>query len=239
MNMISLRDQNHLFQSIPEFEWQRLLPSLEPIDLPLGMTLCEPGMKMSHVYFPSTAITSLIHEFENGSSAEFASVGNEGLLGFSIFMGGGTTPSTAIVKSSGFGYRMKSELLLKEFEQRAPIMRLLLRFTQALITQVSQTGVCNRHHLVEQQFCRFLLESLDRLPNNEITMTHELIARLLGVRREGITEAALKMQANGLIKYSRGHITVLDRHGIESCSCECYKVVKSEYNRLLSIKMAA
>lgn len=239
MQKNSLKDLNHLFKSIPDSEWQILMPHLELVDLPLGMILCRPGIKMSHVYFPSTAIVSIVHELENGSSPEVATVGREGLLGFSIFMGGGATSSTAIVKSAGAGYRIKSEILLKEFEQCAPLMHLLLRFTQALITQMTQIGVCNRHHLLEQQLCRFLLENLDRLPSNEIAMTQELIARYIGVRREGITEAALKMQANGLIKYARGHITILNRDGIESRACECYKVVKSEYSRLLPEKIAA
>lgn len=239
MQKNNLKDQNNLFRSIPETEWQALQDHLEPVDLSLGMVLCRPGVKMSHIYFPSTAIVSLVHELENGTSPEVATVGNEGLLGFSVFMGGGITTSTAIVKSAGTGYRIKSAILLKEFEQCAPLMHLLLRFTQALIIQMTQTGVCNRHHLLEQQLCRFLLENLDRLPSNEIVMTQELIARSIGVRREGITEAALKMQANGLIKYSRGHITILNREGIESKACECYKVVKSEYSRLLPAKIAA
>lgn len=237
--MKSPKEQNQLFKSIPDSEWQILSPHVEPIDLPLGMILCRPGMKMNHVYFPTTAIVSIAHELENGAAPEVATVGSEGLLGFSIFMGGGTTTSTAIVKSAGIGYRIKSAILLKEFEQCPPLMHLLLRFTQALITQMTQTGVCNRHHLLEQQLCRFLLENLDRLPTNEIIMTQELIARSLGVRREGVTEAALRLQANGLIKYARGHITILNRHGIESRACECYKVVKSEYGRLLPLKIAA
>lgn len=236
--MSILKDQNHLFKSIPEIEWQRLLPHIELVELPLGMVLCKPGMKMSHVYFPSTAIVSLIHELENGASSEVATIGHEGLLGFSIFMGGGTTSSTTIVKSAGAGYRIKSELLLKEFEMCAPLMHLLLRFTQALISQISWASACNRHHLLEQKLCRFLLENLDRLPSNEMLMTQELIGRLLGVRREGVTEAALKMQADGLIKYARGHITILNRSGIESRSCECYKSVKTEYARLLPAGMA-
>jgi len=206
--------------------------------MPLGMSMIEPGMKLSFAYFPSTAIVSILHELENGSSAEVAAVGNEGLVGISIFMGGGTTRSSCIVKSAGYGYRIKAKVLLEEFNYSVELMHLFLRFTQALITQITQTAVCNRHHLLEQQLCRLLLINLDRLPDNQLFMTQELIARLLGVRREGITEAALKIQSAGFIKYSRGHVTILDRLGLESRACECYQVVKKEYQRLLPERIA-
>lgn len=188
---------------------------------------------MSHVYFPTTAIVSLLYELENGSSAEIAVVGFEGIVGISTFMGGESTSSRAVVQSAGHGYRMKTNLLLNAFEKSKPIEHLLLRYTQALITQMSQTAVCNRHHTLDQQFCRWLLLSLDRLKTNHLVMTQELIANMLGVRREGVTEAALKVQKAGLISYSRGHITIIDRTGLEKRTCECYKVVKEEYDRLL------
>ena len=238
MEAKSLKDLNHLFHSIPTIEWERLLPHIESIKLPLGKVLYEPGMKMSHVYFPSTAIVSLLYALENGSSAEIAIVGNEGVVGISIFMGGESTSSRAVVQSAGEGYRIKSSILLEEFNRAGPVMHLLLRYTQALITQMTQTAVCNRHHTLDQQFCRWLLLSLDRLPTNELLMTQELIANMLGVRREGVTEAALKVQKAGLIKYARGHISVLNRLGLEKRTCECYQVVKSEYDRLLPEKMA-
>ena len=236
--MKPIKDQNHLFHSIPNLEWTRLLPHLEAVDLELGQILCEPNMKMSHVYFPVTAIASILHELENGASAEIAVVGNEGLIGVSIFMGGLTTSTTATVKSAGMGYRIKSNILLQEFNQSRPLMHLFLRFTQALITQITQMAVCNRHHVLEKQLCRLLLSNLDRLHTNQLVMTQEIIATLLGVRREGVTEAALHIQKDGLIKYARGHITILDRLGLESRACECYKVVKAEYFRLLPETMA-
>lgn len=238
METKSPKDLNHLFQSIPADEWERLLSHIERAELPLGKVLYEPGMKMSHVYFPSTAIVSLLYALENGSSAEIAIVGNEGVVGISIFMGGESTSSRAVVQSAGEGYRIKSSILLEEFNRAGPVMHLLLRYTQALITQMTQTAVCNRHHTLDQQFCRWLLLSLDRLPTNELLMTQELIANMLGVRREGVTEAALKVQKAGLIKYARGHISVLNRLGLEKRTCECYQVVKSEYDRLLPEKMA-
>ncbi|WP_108647740.1 Crp/Fnr family transcriptional regulator [Polynucleobacter rarus] len=234
----SIKVQNHLFNCIPNHEWDRLLPNVEKVEMPLGMSMIEPGMKLSFAYFPSTAIVSILHELENGSSAEVAAVGNEGLVGISIFMGGGTTRSSCIVKSAGYGYRIKAKVLLEEFNYSVELMHLFLRFTQALITQITQTAVCNRHHLLEQQLCRLLLINLDRLPDNQLFMTQELIARLLGVRREGITEAALKIQSAGFIKYSRGHVTILDRLGLESRACECYQVVKKEYQRLLPERIA-
>ena len=202
--------------------------------MPLGEALYESGARLQHVYFPTTSIVSLLYVMEDGASAEIAVVGNEGILGISLFMGGETTPSRAVVQSAGHGYRLKAQLLKQEFNRAGPVLRLLLRYTQALITQMAQTAVCNRHHSVEQQLCRWLLLSLDRLSANELTMTQELIANMLGVRREGVTEAAGKLQRAGLIRYSRGRITVLDRPRLEQEACECYAVVKKEYDRLLS-----
>jgi CRP-like cAMP-binding protein len=233
-----LKDRNYLFHSIPPAEWEKLLPHIEAVGLPLGKVLYEPGSKMSHVYFPSSAIVSLLYALEDGSSAEIAVVGNEGVVGIAIFMGGESTSSRAVVQSAGKGYRIKSSIILEEFNRSGPLMHLLLRYTQALITQMSQTAVCNRHHTLDQQFCRWLLLSLDRLTSNELVMTQELIANMLGVRREGVTEAALKVQKAGLIKYTRGHISILDRLGLEKRTCECYKVVKHEYARLLPEKIA-
>ena len=199
----------------------------------LGDVLYEPGIKLRYVYFPITSIVSLLYVMEDGASAEIAIVGNEGILGISLFMGGDTTPSRAVVQSAGHGFRLKAEFLKNEFDRFGTAMHLLLRYTQALITQMAQTAVCNRHHSVDQQLCRWLLLSLDRLASNELSMTQELIANMLGVRREGVTEAAGKLQAAGLIRYSRGKISVLDRPGIEARSCECYEVVKKEFDRLL------
>jgi CRP-like cAMP-binding protein len=193
----------------------------------------EAGITLSHVYFPTTAIVSLLYVMENGASGEIAVVGNEGIVGVSLFMGGGSTPSRGVVQSAGKGYRLKAQLLKDEFHKSGAVLHLLLRYTQALITQMSQTAVCNRHHSLDQQLCRWLLLSLDRLQGNELVMTQELIANMLGVRREGVTEGALKLQQAGLIRYARGHITVLDRQGLEMRSCECYAVVKKEYDRLL------
>lgn len=206
--------------------------------MPLGMVLSESGKVLSHVYFPIDCIVSLLYVLENGSSAEIAVVGNEGLVGISLFMGGGSTPSRAVVQSGGKGFRLSSKLLIEDFG-RAPILHLLLRYTQALITQMSQTAVCNRHHTLDQQLCRWLLLSMDRLHGSELVMTQELIANMLGVRREGVTAAALSLQAAGLIRYARGRITVLDRTAIEKRSCECYAVVKTEYDRLLPNEMAS
>ncbi len=202
--------------------------------MPLGEALCESGERLRHVYFPTTSIVSLLYVMEDGASAEIAVIGNEGILGISLFMGGETTPSRAVVQSAGHGYRLKAQLLKQEFNRAGPVLRLLLRYTQALITQMAQTAVCNRHHSVEQQLCRWLLLSLDRLSTNELTMTQELIANMLGVRREGVAEAAGKLQRAGLIRYSRGRITVLDRPRLEQATCECYAVVKKEFDRLLS-----
>ncbi len=223
---------NHLIASLPEPEWQRWQPNLESVDLPLGGVLYESGATMSHVYFPTTAIVSLLYVMEDGASAEIAVVGNEGIVGVSLFMGGESTSSRAAVQSAGHGFRMPARVLKEEFK-RAPVLHLLLRYTQALITQMAQTAVCNRHHSIDQQLCRWLFLSLDRLQGKELVMTQELIANMLGVRREGVTEGALKLQKAGLIHYARGHITVLDRPGLEARSCECYAVVKKEYDRLL------
>src|SRR6476619_2609483 len=225
--------QNHLLAALPAGDYERLVPHLELIPLKLGEVLYEPGVQLRYVYFPTTSIVSLLYVMEDGASAEIAIVGNEGILGISLFMGGETTPSRAVVQSAGYGYRLKAQLLKSEFGRFGPTMHLLLRYTQALITQMAQTAVCNRHHSVDQQLCRWLLLSLDRLPSNELSMTQELIANMLGVRREGVTEAARKLQDASLIRYRRGKITVLDRPGLEARSCACYKVVKTEFDRLL------
>jgi CRP-like cAMP-binding protein len=225
--------QNHLLAALPAGDYERLVPHLELIPLKLGEVLYEPGVQLRYVYFPTTSIVSLLYVMEDGASAEIAIVGNEGILGISLFMGGETTPSRAVVQSAGYGYRLKAQLLKDEFQRFGPMLHLLLRYTQALITQMAQTAVCNRHHSVDQQLCRWLLLSLDRLASNELSMTQELIANMLGVRREGVTEAAGKLQEAGLISYRRGRITVLDRPGLEARSCECYQVVKKELDRLL------
>ena len=224
---------NQLLAALPEAEWRRWLPLLEPVHLPLGQVLYESGGVMSHVYFPTNAIVSLLYVLENGASAEIAVVGHEGMVGISLFMGGGSTPSRAVVQSAGQGFRLRATVIRDEFARSSPVLHLLLRYTQALITQMTQTAVCNRHHSLDQQLCRRLLLSLDRLPGDELVMTQELIANMLGVRREGVTEAALSLQKAGLIRYARGHITVLNRQGLEQRSCECYAVVKTEYDRLL------
>lgn len=230
--------QNHLLSALPPEQWQRWKPDLERVDLALGQVVYESGCSMNYVYFPTTAIVSLLYVMENGASAEIAVVGNEGIVGVSLFLGGGSTPSRGVVQSAGQGFRLKASAMQAEFERGGPVMHLLLRYTQALITQMAQTAVCNRHHLLDQQLCRWLLLSLDRLHSKELVMTQELISNMLGVRREGVTEAALKLQDAGLIKYTRGRISVLDRSGLESRSCECYGVVKKEYDRLLPEKLA-
>ena len=229
---------NQLLAALPKAEWRRWKPQLEEVDLSLGQVLYESGAVLDHVYFPITAIVSLLYVMENGASAEIAVAGNEGIVGISLFMGGESTPSRAVVQSAGKGLRMKAAVLKEEFKQ-APVLHLLLRYTQALITQMAQTAVCNRHHSLDQQLCRWLLLSLDRLQGNELVMTQELIANMLGVRREGVTEGALKLQKAGLIRYARGRITMLDRAGIEARSCECYAVVKKEYDRLLPDTVAS
>jgi CRP-like cAMP-binding protein len=229
---------NQLLAALPDAEWKRWLPHLEPIELPLGKVLYESGSTLRHVVFPTTAIVSLLYVMESGASAEIAVVGREGIVGISLFMGGETTPSRAVVQSAGRAFRLKAEAMKEEFNRGGPVLHLLLRYTQALITQMAQTAVCNRHHSLDQQLCRWLLLSLDRLQGTELAMTQELIANMLGVRREGVTESALKLQKAGLINYARGRISVLDRGGLERRSCECYAVVKKEYDRLLPDKLA-
>ena len=231
-------NKNRLLAALADEEWRRCEPLLEFVELPLGHVLYESGKTLSHVCFPTTAIVSLLYVLENGASAEIAVVGNEGLVGVSLFMGGGSTPSRAVVQIAGHGYRMKAKDMKVEFGRGGPVMHLVLRYTQALIAQMSQTAVCNRHHTLDQQLCRWLLLSLDRLEGSELVMTQELIANMLGVRREGVTESAANLQSAGLIKHSRGHITVLDRLGLEHRTCECYAVVKKEYDRLLPAKKA-
>ena len=231
--------QNHLLASLPDEDYQRLLPDLELIPMPLGWALYESGSHMSYLYFPTTSIVSLLYVMENGASAEIAITGNCGLVGISLFMGGETTPSRAVVQSSGHGYRLPARVAKREFANRSQFQLLALRFTQALITQMSQTAVCNRHHSLDQQLCRWLLLSIDRLESDELVMTQELIANMLGVRREGVTESAGQLHKAGLISYSRGHIKVLNRPGLEKRVCECYAVVKKEYDRLLPYKIKA
>jgi CRP-like cAMP-binding protein len=230
---------NDLLASLPEAEWARWEPQLEKVELKLGQVLYESGTTMYHVYFPTNSIVSLLYVMEDGSSAEIAVVGHEGVVGISIFMGGGSTPSRAVVQSAGWGFRLRSAIIKDEFANSMPVMHLMLRYTQALITQMAQTAVCNRHHSLDQQLCRWLLLSLDRLEGNDLVMTQELIANMLGVRREGVTEGALKLQKAGLISYARGHIKVLDRPGLEQRTCECYDVVKKEYDRLLPVQIAS
>jgi len=225
--------QNHLLAVLPKSECERLLPYMEAVTLPLGDALYESGDRLNHVYFPTTAIVSLLYVMENGASAEIAVVGNEGIVGIALFMGGETMPSRAVVQSGGEAYRLNGQMLKQEFNRAGALQHLLLRYTLAMLTQMAQTAVCNRHHSVDQQLCRWLLLSLDRLPSNELSMTQELIANMLGVRREGVTEAAGKLQSAGLIHYSRGRITVLDRPGLEARVCECYDVVRQEFRRLL------
>jgi CRP-like cAMP-binding protein len=225
--------QNHLLAALPAEDYELLAPHLEQVKLPLGEMLYEPGDQLLHAYFPTTAIVSLHYVMESGASAESAGVGNEGVVGISLFMGGNTTPSSAVVQTAGHAYRLEGGKLVQEFNRAGLLQRLFLRYTQALMTQMSQTAACNRHHSVEQQLCRWLLLTLDRLPGNDLVMTQELIASMLGVRREGITEAAGNLQRAGVISYRRGHIAVLDRTGLEQRVCECYGVVKTELDRLL------
>lgn len=228
-----LCQHNRLLAALPDQEWRRWQCELEPVDLALGQVLYESGIRMSHVYFPIDAIVSLLYVLENGGSAEIAVVGNDGVVGIAIFMGGESTTSRAVVQSAGKGLRMRAQVIKDEFGRSGPVMHLMLRYIQALITQMAQTAVCNRHHSLDQQLCRWLLLSLDRLNGSELVMTQELIANMLGVRREGVTEGALKLQRAGLIRYARGHITVLNRQGLEQRVCECYQVVRDEYSRLL------
>ena len=230
--------QNRLLAALPASEWARIQPHLHRTEMPLGKVLYESGAELRDVYFPTTCIVSLLYVMENGSSAEIAIVGHEGLVGIALFMGGETTTSRSVVQSSGTAYRLSGRFVKEEFLRGGPMQRLLLRYTQALLTQMAQTAVCNRHHSIDQQLCRWLLLSLDRLPGNELVMTQELIANMLGVRREGVTEAAGKLQKLNLIKYNRGHITVLDRPALERHACECYAVVKQEFDRLLPANIA-
>jgi len=227
-------EQNHLLAALPKAEFGRLAAQLELIPLRLGEILYEPGGQLQHAYFPTTAIVSLHYVTESGASAEIAGVGNEGVIGIALFLGGDTTPSSAMVQTAGYAYRLDRRHLQQEFERAGPLLRLLLRYTQALMTQMTQTAVCNRHHSVEQQLCRWLLTTLDRIPSGQLVMTQELVASMLGVRREGITAAAGRLQEAGFIRYRRGHIAVIERPGLESLSCECYAVVKRELGRLLS-----
>ncbi|MCY1268193.1 Crp-like helix-turn-helix domain protein [compost metagenome] len=231
--------QNHLLAALSEEVRQRLIPQLELVALPLGKVLYESGYPLRHVYFPTDSIVSLLYVMENGASAEISVVGNEGLIGLAVFMGGESTPSRAIVQSAGHAYRLQGQRLKAEVNRHGELLLLMLRYTQALITQMAQTAVCNRHHSIDQQLCRWLLLSLDRLPSNHLTMTQELIANMLGVRREGVTDAAGKLQKLGVIEYSRGHITVLNRPKLETLSCECYAVVKKETDRLLPYSLPA
>jgi CRP-like cAMP-binding protein len=224
---------NRLLAALPEPEWQRIEPNLKAVQLPLGDAVYESGARLDHVYFPTTAIISLLYVMADGASAEIAVVGNDGVVGIALFMGGESTPSRAVVQSEGWAYRMRGQLLKDEFTRGGEMQHLLLRYTQALITQMAQTAVCNRHHSIDQQLCRWLLLSLDRIDSAELTMTQELIANMLGVRREGVTEAAGKLQSAGLIHYRRGRIAVLDRAGLEARCCECYGVVKRESDRLV------
>ena len=230
--------QNHLLAALSPAEQERLYPTLKLLPMPLGKVLYESGDVLRHVYFPTSSIVSLLYVMEDGASAEISVVGNEGLIGIALFMGGETTPSRAIVQSAGHAYRLPSERLKDEFHRSGGMQLLLLRYTQALITQMAQTAVCNRHHSVDQQLCRWLLLSLDRLSSSELTMTQELIANMLGVRREGVTDAAGKLQKHGVIRYARGRITVLDRAKLEVLCCECYAVVKKETDRLLPHTLA-
>lgn len=227
-------NQNHLLAALPEAEFARLSPHLELVPMLLGDFLYEPGAQMRYTYFPTTSIVSLHYVTESGASSEAAGVGNEGIVGIALFMGGNTTPSAAVVQTAGYAYRLERRLLKQEFNRAGLLQNLLLRYTQALITQMVQTAACNRHHSVEQQLCRWLLLTLDRLPSADLVMTQELVASMLGVRRESITEAAGKLQGAGVIRYRRGHISVLQRHGLETRVCECYGVVKKELGRLMS-----
>lgn len=226
-------NQNHILATLPIAVQDRLFPHLEEVALPLGKVIYEPGIKMRYAYFPTNSIISFLYVMACGSSAEIAVVGNEGLVGLPLLMGGDSTSSRALVQSGGVGYRLEGKRLVDEFNQYGALMSLVLRYTQALITQMAQTAVCNRHHTIDQQLCRWLLLSLDRLPNNQLVMTHELIANMLGVRREGVTESAGRLQKLGVIEYRRGHITILDRVALEDLCCECYAVVKKETDRLL------
>ncbi len=233
MTLVDDPRKNQLLAALSANEWARWLPQLEPVNMPLGQVLYESGKRLAYVYFPTTSIVSLLYVMEDGASAEIAVVGHEGIVGISLFMGGESTTSRAVVQSGGQGFRLKARVMMKEFNRAGPVLHLLLRYTQALITQMAQTAVCNRHHSLDQQLCRWLLLSLDRLDSNQLVMTQELIANMLGVRREGVTEAAGRLHKAGVIEYQRGRITVIDRNRLEQRTCECYAVVKKEYDRLL------
>jgi CRP-like cAMP-binding protein len=237
MSVAHFPRQNHLLAALPAGDFEPIRARLKLVPLVLGEVLYESGGRQRAVYFPTSAIVSLLYTLADGASAEIAVVGNEGIIGVSLFMGGGTTPSRAVVQSAGYAYRLSGKVLKEEFTRGGAMQHLLLRYTQALLTQMAQTAVCNRHHSLDQQLCRWLLLSLDRLIGNKLVMTQELIANMLGVRREGVTEAAGNLQDAGLIKYSRGHITVLDRTGLEARTCECYAVVKKEFDRLLPVSI--
>lgn len=238
MNDLHSPKQNRLLAALPSPEYERLVPHLALAPMPLGKVLHESGTQLNYVYFPTTSIMSLLYVMEDGATSETAVVGNEGMIGVTLFMGGETMPSKAVVQNAGYAYRMKKQQLKDEFDRSIPLRHLLLRYTQALLTQMAQTAVCNRHHSLDQQLCRRLLLNLDRLPTNDLTMTQELMANMLGVRREGVTEAAGKLRSAGLINYYRGHITVLNRPKLEDRSCECYAVVKKEFDRLLTTSSA-
>ncbi|MDB5763124.1 MAG: Crp/Fnr family transcriptional regulator [Herminiimonas sp.] len=231
--------QNHLLAALPDADFRRLLPELEAVQMKIGQPLYETGSQMRHVYFPANSIVSLLYVTRNGAATEIAVIGNEGMVGVALFMGGETTQNPTMVKSSGYAYRLKESVIKEEFKHCESLQYILLRYTHALLAQITQTAACNRHHSIDQQFCRCLLSSLDRLPSNEVSMTQEFIANTLGVRRESVTEAAKKLQSAGLIHYSRGHIIVTDRKGLESEVCECYSVVKKEYDRMRSDRIAA
>lgn len=226
--------QNRLLAALPYDEWEHWAPDLEPVDMPANEVLCEPGIPPAYMFFPTTAVVSLSYTTQDGASSEIAVVGNDGVVGISLFMNGSNTPSQAMVQSAGQGYRLKAQLAKKVLNRAGPMLDILLRYSQSMLDQVTKTAVCNRHHSIDQQLCRRLLLSLDRLNSNDMLMTHEMLANALGVRRESVTEAALKLQQAGIIKYSRGHISVLDRDGLEERSCECYLAEKRERNRLLS-----
>jgi len=230
---------NRLIAALPALSFQQLAPLLEPVEMRLGDVLYEPGRTLSHVYFPTTSIVSLLHLLENGAATEIAVVGNEGIVGVSLFMGGQSTLSQAVVRSSGKGFRLRAMAMAKAFEQGGPLVHIMLRYIQALYLHMGQTAVCNRHHTLDQQLCRWLLLSLDRQFSRDLVVTHELIANMLGVRREGVTQAAFQLQKAGLIRYARGHISVVNRPGLEKRSCECYAVVKKEYDRMLEDQPAA
>jgi CRP-like cAMP-binding protein len=230
--------QNHLLAALPEHDWQRWVPHLELVELPLGKVLYESGATLSHVYFPTDAIISLLYVMQSGESAEIAVVGNDGIVGVALFMGGNSTSSRAVVQNAGHGFRMKAQVIKDEFENAAPVLHLLLRYVQALITQMTQTAACNRHHALPQQLCRWLLLSLDRLRGNDLVMTQQLVANMLGIPLDGVSEGARELEKGGMIRFAKGRITVLDRAGLEKLTCECYAVVKKEYDRLLPRRKA-